>query len=77
MAKRLTPTFLLQATRLPLADRIALMDALRRSVMETTSTEKRLTYLADKMLEITGTDVREDTRERSVATARFIFMFYR
>lgn len=61
--------------RLPLADRIALLESLRGSVTEPNSTDQRLTYLADKMRELSGVDVRKDTREMQVATARFIFMF--
>lgn len=75
MAERLTPYLLRRAMNLPLPDRIALMESLRGSVVTPTSAEERLNYLAEKMKESVGIDVRENSRKREVVTARILFAF--
>ena len=75
MAERLTPNMLRKAMNLPLADRVALMGALRDSVQAPVSPQERLEYLAGKMQEVTGIDVRTDSRKRDVVTARILFAF--
>lgn len=60
---------------LPLADKAALMGELRVAVGEPMKAEERMSRLADKMHEVSGVDVREDSSRRDVVIARTIFMF--
>lgn len=76
MAERITPYLRRQVMRLPLEDRAALMEELRVSlVIPPAEPDKRLTYLADKMREVSGIDPRRDARFREVVNARTLFVF--
>lgn len=76
MAKRLTPQLLRSVLTLPMADRAVLLAELKTSIASPERNAERLDYLADKMLEVSGIDVR--TAHRNEATSvwcRSIFAF--
>ena len=75
MAERLTPYLLRRVRSLPLADKAALMGELRVAVGEPVKAEERMRHLAEKMQEVAGVDVREDSSRREIVTARTLFMF--
>ena len=76
MAERLTPYLLRRVLDLPLADKAALMAHLKTSMnIGQESPSERLGFLAQRMEEVSGVDVKEGSRRREVVTARFIFIF--
>ena len=75
MAERLTPYLLRRVRNLPLADKAALMGELRVAVGEPVKAEERLRHLAEKINEVSGLDVREDSSRRDIVIARTLFMF--
>lgn len=76
MAKRLTPPLRRRVLELPIADRLALMGELRASIDITPGREERLSYLADKMQEVSGIDVRINlSRDVQCVWPRYIFAF--
>lgn len=77
MAKRLTPNLRRTVLDLPMQDRLALMEALRVSIqVPGADREARLAFLADKMREVSGVDIRA-SRDRSTRAVwpRYIFCF--
>jgi len=76
MAKRLTPGLRRLVLHLPMADRLALLAELRQSVQEPARyAEGRLDYLADKMLQVSGVDVRKPgDRSNASVWPRYIFI---
>lgn len=77
MAKRITPYLRRRVLDLPLADRLALFVELRASIQVVPADHgSRLAYLADKMQDASGVNVRE-ARDRTVAAVwpRNIFIF--
>lgn len=77
MAERLTPYLRRRVLDLPLVDRLALSEAIRVSLQDPTpDRSERLAYLADRMAEASGIDVRT-TLDRTQRTAwvRAIFCF--
>ncbi len=77
MAKRLTPYLRRQVLDLPMADRLALLEALRVSIqVPNIGRASRLEFLADKMTEVSGVNIRETKdRSRRVVWTRYIFCF--
>ena len=76
MAKRLTPSLLRSVLTLPMADRAVLLAELKSSIAAPERNAQRLGYLADKMLEVSGIDVRTDRRNDAAPVwCRSIFAF--
>ena len=77
MAERLTPYLRRRVLDLPIADRVALMEQLRRSMAEPVADRRdRLDYLADRMEAVSGVDVRK-CHDRSAGSLwpRYLFCF--
>lgn len=76
-SKRLTPYLRREVLALPLADRLALARAIRESVKAPrTDSRQRLYYLADKMAEVSGVDIRcRMDRTQDVVWPRWIFIY--
>ena len=76
MAKRLTPALRRRVLDLPMADRAALLAELKASISTPDRAAARLEYLADKMREVSGIDVRsEQCRDTACVWPRYIFAF--
>lgn len=78
MAERLTPYLRRRVLDLPIADRLALLAELHTSVRQTESPRQdtRLDFLADKMREVSGVDVRSRMDRTAAATwPRYLFIF--
>lgn len=78
MAERLTPYLRRRVLDLPLADRLALLHELHTSVqqVEPKAPDTRLDFLADKMQQVSGIDVRVRLDRSAAATwPRYLFIF--
>ena len=74
MAQRLTPQLRRRALALDLADRVALVEALRTSIAAGYDTrEQRLDQLAAAMQRCSGQDVRTNRKPAAVVNARYVF----
>ena len=75
MAERLTPYLRRRVLGLPLADRMALLEELRGTMLERPDPAIRLAYLVNKMQEAAGLDPLARKRDRPAVTARYILAF--
>lgn len=76
--QRLTPFLRRRVLDLPLADRLALLAELRLSVqqVESPAPATRLDFLAERMREVSGVDVRERMDRTAAAIwPRYLFIF--